>query len=642
MSLIPHTITALQLNNADSVSSGKNTVASAVVTMLDSNSDVVVMYDDINYTNGATSKVTDSTGLVTVYIEAGDYTESVNGSTRKVNVATTTPVEFSTFAQAEASKLSKDGQRIIVVERASANYILQPSGYVALAGDATLSNGRVAALQRDSLYNQHGYGVSSLQQTGFNHVAFIGDSLSDETYGPLTSFRNAFYSEFGYGGQYWAFLDGSPGFVSIGFLRAPTTTELSYSPDLRARADDNFDATKFVGILNDDADYDSVRIYYLEQPSGCTFAVGPTSLGESGALTVVDTSSLTTQVNFVDVPKASGGGGAITVRSQVDGKICLFGVELLKNNEATYGGRVTRMAKGGAKAAEIAALDASQYTQWLTWFSPEIVFINLGMNDRLISTPAEIMAFITTIDSRIPVGIKRVLVAPNASADYMSTALPDLAVLLRDYADANGYGFIDNTDILGSYNRAVSKGLMADAVHPNNAGRSLTSGNYLNYIGLPAAANVTLPPPFEFIGGSGFNFTGTLEEINNLELTVNTPVTVYTLGLNRSFTDALIEIKVYTKDQSSSLATWHRFALKNGSSTANFVTEITPIIKTEIYRYDQAPSNVIEHSISASIVGGLAVVVFEITAGNLGGFVHIEGSYISPKAVVEGFGVIQN
>ena len=147
MSLIPHTITALQLNNADSVSSGKNTVVSAVVTMLDSNDDTVIMYDDINYTNGATSKVTDSTGLVTVYIEAGDYTESVNGTTRKVNVATTTPVEFATFAQAQASKLSKDGQRIIVVERANANYILQPSGYVALTGDATLSNGRVAALQ---------------------------------------------------------------------------------------------------------------------------------------------------------------------------------------------------------------------------------------------------------------------------------------------------------------------------------------------------------------------------------------------------------------------------------------------------------------------------------------------------------------
>jgi len=147
MSLIPHTITALQLNNADSVSTGKNTISSAVVTMLDSNSDVVIMYDDINYTNGATSKVTDSTGLVTVYIEAGNYTESVNGTTRKVNVATTTPVEFTTFAQAQAAKLSKDGQRIIVAERASANYILQASGYVAKTGDLSFSNSRVAALQ---------------------------------------------------------------------------------------------------------------------------------------------------------------------------------------------------------------------------------------------------------------------------------------------------------------------------------------------------------------------------------------------------------------------------------------------------------------------------------------------------------------
>ena len=67
------------------------------------------------------------------------------------------PAQFNTFAQAQAAGLTKTNQRIIVVERGNANYILQASGYVALAGDLTLSNGRVAALQ----INPNGMDVKS-------------------------------------------------------------------------------------------------------------------------------------------------------------------------------------------------------------------------------------------------------------------------------------------------------------------------------------------------------------------------------------------------------------------------------------------------------------------------------------------------
>ena len=301
------------------------------------------------------------------------------------------------------------------------------------------------------------------------------------------------------------------------------------------------------------------------------------------------------------------------------------------------------MAKGGAQAAEIAALNATQYTQWLTWFNPEIVFINLGMNDRLISTASEIMAFVTTINNRIPAGIKRVFVAPNAPADYMTSALPDYAVLLRAYADANDYGFIDNTDILGTYSRAVTKGLMSDVVHPNNSGRSLTSGNYLNYIGLPASANATQPPVFVPIGGAGLNYVGDLAPISGLSMTVGQTLKIYTLGLNRSFTDAMLEIKIYSKDQASSLLSETRFAIKNGSAIANYATEITPIETTNVYKYTQSAGvNEITHSITAAIVSNLAEITFSITTGNLGGEFYISASYISPKAVVEGFGLIQN
>lgn len=553
-------------------------------------------------------------------------------------------VQSYTLAELQAMSPTLTGQRVICTDRADAPLELAASGYTAQTGDIVAANGRVWKLERPQLVSQRGLGVSSLQQTGFNHVAFIGDSLSDEVFGPLTAFRNAFYSEFGYGGDYIAFFDGSAGYGKIGGFRAPTVTELSYSPDLRATADDNFNNTRFISLLDDSANYEYVRIYYLEQPLGCTFAVGHSNLGVGGAATTVDTSSATTQVNYVDMPKSDGGTGMITIRSVVDGKICVFGVELLNaNQENTYGGRVTRMAIGGSEAAEHAALDATQYTQWLNWFNPDVVFINLGMNDRLVSSASQILADVQTINSRIPSTIKRVFVAPNASGDDLSSALPEYRDLLRAWAESNNYGFIDNTDVLGSYERAVEKDLMNDGVHPNDSGRTLVSGNYLNYIGLPAAAKATPPPEFEPVGGSGFNYTGDLTPIEGQSLAVNEPIVIYTLGLNRSFTDAIIEIEIYSKDESSSLLSKSRFALKNATTTANYVTEITPITVEDVYRYDQNPGvNNITHSVTAAIFNGLAEVTFVITTGNIGGEFYVSGRYISPKAVADGFGVIQN
>ena len=81
MNLVPYTVTALQLNNADSVSSTKNTIASAVVTMKTVPNEVTaIMYDDAAGSNPATSKLTNASGFVVVWIESGSYLLSVNGT----------------------------------------------------------------------------------------------------------------------------------------------------------------------------------------------------------------------------------------------------------------------------------------------------------------------------------------------------------------------------------------------------------------------------------------------------------------------------------------------------------------------------------------------------------------------------------
>jgi hypothetical protein len=66
---------------------------------------------------------------------------------------------IQTFAQLQETNV-REGQRFICVERANAEYTVQASGYVTLAGDATFANGLVGALQVDGWLNVENLGVT--------------------------------------------------------------------------------------------------------------------------------------------------------------------------------------------------------------------------------------------------------------------------------------------------------------------------------------------------------------------------------------------------------------------------------------------------------------------------------------------------
>ena len=168
MALVPYTITALAESDAQGTD-GKNIVAGATCSMYSQPSDsVVTLYDDAAGSNGSTAKVTGANGQVVVYVEQGRYRVNVNASDSFVTVSSDVPIDVDTFANLAASSPVQDGQRFICQERANANYILQPSGYTALAGDVTFANGRVGELQIDSEVNVRWFGAK-------------GDNLTDDT-----------------------------------------------------------------------------------------------------------------------------------------------------------------------------------------------------------------------------------------------------------------------------------------------------------------------------------------------------------------------------------------------------------------------------------------------------------------------------
>jgi hypothetical protein len=170
MSLVPYTITALELNQADATASGKQVIIGATCSMFSQPSDLaVLLYDDAAGSNGSTAKTTGSLGNVIVYVPQGKYKLRVNTSDSYVTVATDSPVDFDTFASLQASNYTQDYQKFTVRERANAPLTLKPAGYAALAGDATLANGRVAALQ---------FNLSNIMAEYFGAK---GDGVTDDT-----------------------------------------------------------------------------------------------------------------------------------------------------------------------------------------------------------------------------------------------------------------------------------------------------------------------------------------------------------------------------------------------------------------------------------------------------------------------------
>jgi hypothetical protein len=81
MALVPYTITVIERDTADAAASGKQVVVGAVCSMFLQPADTAaLLYDNADGDNGSTAKTTNSSGQVTVWVDAGDYRVSVNGN----------------------------------------------------------------------------------------------------------------------------------------------------------------------------------------------------------------------------------------------------------------------------------------------------------------------------------------------------------------------------------------------------------------------------------------------------------------------------------------------------------------------------------------------------------------------------------
>ena len=145
MALVPYTITAIERDVADAAASGKQVVVGAVCSLFLQPSDVAAqLYDNAAGDNGSTAKVTNSSGQVTVWVEAGDYRVSVNGNDSFISLQT--GGETVTASVTETQTLAAAQTTVTLASLSTTNtafYINGPSvdnGRLVLGVDFTLTS----------------------------------------------------------------------------------------------------------------------------------------------------------------------------------------------------------------------------------------------------------------------------------------------------------------------------------------------------------------------------------------------------------------------------------------------------------------------------------------------------------------------
>lgn len=158
------------------VSTGNTIAASRTPTNLGENKLSDARGNEFEFVDGQVQEYTGTKYYPGDFGGAGNGSYIVSaGSWSLVNSADAQAlVQVNTFSELEALSPSEDGltpKRYICVERANAEYLLQPSGYVALAGDVTFANGRVAALQIDGAAMIEWFGDTSSNYGAVSQIA---------------------------------------------------------------------------------------------------------------------------------------------------------------------------------------------------------------------------------------------------------------------------------------------------------------------------------------------------------------------------------------------------------------------------------------------------------------------------------------
>lgn len=464
---------------------------------------------------------------------------------------------------------------------------------------------------------QAGLGVSRWLASA-NTILALGDSLTAGSGGSsyLDFLAPSVYNARGFGGE---------GFITARTQRNGIETlsssdpEYPYAPTFDGVRNTDWQSGDFVVWDTDGANWDTARIWYLKQSGGGQFQVEH-SVGSVGTTAAIDTSHTGYELAYYDFAKVTGGNALVKTEWAADGKMCIFGVQLICNDGS---GVVHKIAKGGMKAEDFSDQDETEMTSFYSTLDPDLAIVNLGRNDigGGAAEAAATLAFTQDVISRLPSTCDVLVVGFNACSDDGTTNALEYKRLLRNWAIDQGYGYVNDADFLGNYSRASARGFMGDSpdgVHPGSPGNGVRALNYSGLIGLPFNAAFTLPS-YDDGGGAGsvYNYSGELTPVDpEADVSASGSQTLWTIGLTNGNPLCILKVEVWGVRIGTS--GWrkqtHYIRVSNGT-TRDYVTSVgTPqeaIDESEAPGAGTAP----DWTLSASIVSNLLEISVTETAG---------------------------
>lgn len=232
------------------------------------------------------------------------------------------------------------------------------------------------------------------------------------------------------------------------------------------------------------AQYNTIEVYYKGIAGGGSFEV------LAGA-TILDTinTSLTTgfQTAIIDI----GGVGlhTITINPIVVGAafIEIFGFNLY--NDDVKGTLVHKIAQSGMRSNDFYTMDSAVFVNGLTVLNADIVFVYLGVNDRIDDVdPSVFYTRMKEIVNRIKSVSDYIDVVLIGSAGYDTAVWFGGAFAnslyndkLRQIAIENSISYFDNAVLFGEYDASfAAKGIIGDGIHETLIGTNMIVNGLFN------------------------------------------------------------------------------------------------------------------------------------------------------------------
>lgn len=249
--------------------------------------------------------------------------------------------------------------------------------------------------------------------------------------------------------------------------------------------------------------YETLRVYYLEQPNGGTFKV--TFTGQQAVdVATINTNGTSSSLKFADIPARPENGMSFVLGNLDAGKkYAIYGFELL--NPSRTGFYYNDRTRAGIKLSDFLKLNEAANAQYMANFAPDLVFLNLGTNDAIAKdSPESFTNNLNTYYNRLKAAApnaRLVLIEPQRPINYDDEG-SDVSANYRAYSDARAEFaksksdcfYVDLPAMLGNWNDMNSLGLMADNVHASLAGKRVVAAAILDALNLPAALPIDTYP----------------------------------------------------------------------------------------------------------------------------------------------------